>query len=363
MFKKQKITDVPDVTKNESVKREGEFKVLILRRIVEACPHMDERCDENLLQRSSNGSIPARSSPKKFVNWQILKTGKKRAYQIIREDHTNVVYVNFQGLLNDLTRDDLKELYRLMMLKYGDSRPEEEYERVLWGDLKTMFNPPSTEDAVWSLTHQQKVRLGIFPLWLWYCDGSAYFIVMKSISYNLAFSHLAGCTDGLEPLVIEKQLCLPPIRRKYHWSVANATGCRAIKNRKWKRYNHKIQIPIDMYPCRVEEKMTWKVVDGKTFEEIETKIIAKDGTVTKILGKFQGYETSKEELVEQPRSYDLYGFVDHPQLQQGNPMDEFAPHRLPQPEGNMNGLFIEDDEELERDEVDLDLESTASQAF
>ncbi|GJW60608.1 hypothetical protein Tco_0109943 [Tanacetum coccineum] len=101
VFKKQKITDVPDVTKDESVKREEEFK------------------------------------------------GK--------EDHTDVLYVNFQGLLNDLTRDDLKELYRLMMLKYKDSRPEEEYERVLWGDLKTMFDPLSTEDAVWSLTHQQKL--------------------------------------------------------------------------------------------------------------------------------------------------------------------------------------------------------------
>ncbi|GJS29899.1 hypothetical protein Tco_0490519 [Tanacetum coccineum] len=35
------------------------------------------------------------------------------------------------SLLNDLTRDDLKELYRLMMLKYGDNRPEEEFERIL----------------------------------------------------------------------------------------------------------------------------------------------------------------------------------------------------------------------------------------
>ncbi|GJZ83443.1 hypothetical protein Tco_0648616 [Tanacetum coccineum] len=84
-----------------------------------------------------------------------VKTGKKGAYQIIREDHTVIVYVNFQALLNDLTRDDLKELYRQMILKYGDSRPEE-YERVLWGDLKTMLDPPSTEDAVWSITHQQK---------------------------------------------------------------------------------------------------------------------------------------------------------------------------------------------------------------
>ncbi|GJU79993.1 hypothetical protein Tco_1282358 [Tanacetum coccineum] len=41
-------------------------------------------------------------------------------------------------LLNDLTRDDLKELYRLMMLKYRDNRPKEEFERVLWGDLKTI---------------------------------------------------------------------------------------------------------------------------------------------------------------------------------------------------------------------------------
>ncbi|GJX00490.1 hypothetical protein Tco_0184403 [Tanacetum coccineum] len=70
--------------------------------------------------------------------------------------YKNLIYVA-NCLLNDLTRDDLKELYRLMMLKYGDSRPEKEYERVLWGDLKTMFDPPSIEDAVWSLTHQQKV--------------------------------------------------------------------------------------------------------------------------------------------------------------------------------------------------------------
>nr|GEZ29695.1 hypothetical protein [Tanacetum cinerariifolium] len=45
--------------------------------------------------------------------------------------------------------------------------------------------------------------------------------------------------------------------------------------------------------------------------------------------------------------------------------NEFAPHRLPQREGNMNGLLIEDeDEPLEHEasdkEVDSDLESTAS---
>ncbi|GKF09115.1 hypothetical protein Tco_0043339 [Tanacetum coccineum] len=41
-------------------------------------------------------------------------------------------------------------------------------------------------------------------------------------------------------------------------------------------------------------------------------------------------------------------------------MKEFAPHRLPQLKDNMNGWLIENEEEVERDEVDSDLESTAS---
>ncbi|GJW15480.1 putative reverse transcriptase domain-containing protein [Tanacetum coccineum] len=127
---------------------------------------------------------------------------------------------------------------------------------------------------------------------------------------------LAGC-DRLVAMS-------PPIRRNYRNSDAFATGRKRIKN--CKRCNYKIRIPIATWPCRVEEKMTLKEVDGQTVEEIETKIISKDGTVTRVPGKFQVYETSEEE---------------------------------PQ-EGNMNGWLIEDDEELERNEVDSDLESTAS---
>ncbi|GKC89223.1 hypothetical protein Tco_1149872, partial [Tanacetum coccineum] len=56
----------------------------------------------------------------------------------------------------------------------------------------------------------------------------------------------------------------------------------------------------------------------------------KDGTITRVPGIFQGYETSEEE-------------------------NEFAPHWLPQSSGNMNGWLVED-----KDEVDSDLKSTAS---
>ncbi|GKG07138.1 hypothetical protein Tco_0330107, partial [Tanacetum coccineum] len=61
------------------------------------------------------------------------------------------------------------------------------------------------------------------------------------------------------------------------------------------RINRKIRIPIDLYPCRVEENLTMKVVDGETIMKLETKMIAKDGTVSKFIRKFLGYTPSKEE--------------------------------------------------------------------
>ncbi|GKC60477.1 hypothetical protein Tco_1088075 [Tanacetum coccineum] len=60
-------------------------------------------------------------------------------------------------ILKDFSRDDLTELYRLVIKKYGVNRPEEIYDRVLWGDLKTMFDPPLSDDAIWSLPLQQKM--------------------------------------------------------------------------------------------------------------------------------------------------------------------------------------------------------------
>ncbi|GJZ53736.1 retrovirus-related pol polyprotein from transposon TNT 1-94 [Tanacetum coccineum] len=40
---------------------------------------------------------------------------------------------------------------------YGTNRPEDAYDRVRWSDLRTMFDPPINEDAIWSLPLQQKM--------------------------------------------------------------------------------------------------------------------------------------------------------------------------------------------------------------
>ncbi|GKE43435.1 reverse transcriptase domain-containing protein [Tanacetum coccineum] len=84
----------------------------------------------------------------------------------------------------------------------------------------------------------------------------------------------------------------PPIHRKYKNSIAIATGCKRFK--KTKRSNRKIRIPIALWPCKVEEEMTLEEVDGQMVGKVETKIIARDGTITKVPGKFKSYETEEE---------------------------------------------------------------------
>ncbi|GKA72489.1 hypothetical protein Tco_0778705 [Tanacetum coccineum] len=87
----------------------------------------------------------------------IFQQGERSIYQKIRANGADIVYMSFGAMLKDFIREDLIELYRLVMQKYGTNRPEDAYDRVLWSDLRTMFDPPLNEDAIWSLPLQQKM--------------------------------------------------------------------------------------------------------------------------------------------------------------------------------------------------------------
>ncbi|GJV92593.1 hypothetical protein Tco_1540406 [Tanacetum coccineum] len=143
--------------------------------------------------------------------------------------------------------------------------------------------------------------------------------------------------------------------------IAFATGLKRYTNPvtklRIKHTNRRVRIPKGLYPRRIEEKLTKKQVGGKWILVREMTMISKDGEIS----KFPGYHSSKEEEpTKQPRILNKYGFVDRPKLQR----NKFAPHRLPQREGNMNGWLIEGEDEplgyeASDEEVDSDLESTA----
>ncbi|GJW40309.1 hypothetical protein Tco_0066154 [Tanacetum coccineum] len=147
--KKKKIEDVPEEKVEESMKKRGKRRKQIARKGI----HIDKSGqDEGEEEReaymkdkvkdaspeSEEGiyAIPTDIKPSSIVDWKIIpQAGLKCVYQIIRRD----------------------ELYRIVMQKYGENRPQEMYDSVLWGDLKTMFDPPLSKDEIWSLPHQQRI--------------------------------------------------------------------------------------------------------------------------------------------------------------------------------------------------------------
>ncbi|GJZ09907.1 hypothetical protein Tco_0544190 [Tanacetum coccineum] len=86
-------------------------------------------------------AIPLVTKPPIIVDRKIIKEGKMGYFQIIRADGSSKRYSSTIQMLQNIDREDLETLWKLVKAKHGLTRPEEGYERVLWGDLKVMFEP------------------------------------------------------------------------------------------------------------------------------------------------------------------------------------------------------------------------------
>nr|GEU94612.1 hypothetical protein [Tanacetum cinerariifolium] len=82
--------------------------------------------------------IPLAVKAPSIVDWKIHKEGKKSYYQVIRVDGSSKIYLVFCHMLKCFNKKDVKSLWKLVKAKHGSIRPEEGYERVLWGDLKVI---------------------------------------------------------------------------------------------------------------------------------------------------------------------------------------------------------------------------------
>ncbi|GJV11435.1 putative ribonuclease H-like domain-containing protein [Tanacetum coccineum] len=68
---------------------------------------------------------PTATKPPTIVNWKIIsQLSQKAAYQIIRKDGSDKIYMSFQAMLKYFSKDELVELYRLVIKKYGANTPE-----------------------------------------------------------------------------------------------------------------------------------------------------------------------------------------------------------------------------------------------
>ncbi|GKA79514.1 hypothetical protein Tco_0786110 [Tanacetum coccineum] len=76
-------------------------------------------------------AIPLATKSPIIVDWKVIKEGKMGYFQIIRDDGSSRRYSSMIRLLQNIDREDLETLWKLVKAKHGNTRPEEAYERVL----------------------------------------------------------------------------------------------------------------------------------------------------------------------------------------------------------------------------------------
>ncbi|GKA63564.1 hypothetical protein Tco_0763170 [Tanacetum coccineum] len=92
-------------------------------------------------------AIPLATKPPVIVEYKLIREGIMIQYQLIRADGSFRRYSSMIRMLQGIDRKDLETLWKLVKTNHGDTRPEDEHERVLWGDLKVMFEPDIKSDV------------------------------------------------------------------------------------------------------------------------------------------------------------------------------------------------------------------------
>nr|GEX50830.1 hypothetical protein [Tanacetum cinerariifolium] len=83
------------------------------------------------------------------VDYQIVMINNKPRYKIIKADETHQLYISFITLLKNFDREDLEDFWRIVKERFSTSKPSNFSDDYLLATLKTMFENPDGQDAVW----------------------------------------------------------------------------------------------------------------------------------------------------------------------------------------------------------------------
>ncbi|GJU64759.1 hypothetical protein Tco_1246594 [Tanacetum coccineum] len=138
-------------------------------------------------------AIPLATKLPVIIDYKLHKEGILVHFQLIRADGSSKRYSSMIRMLQGIDREDLEALWRILKAKYGDIRPENEFERVLYGDLKVMFKPDIKSD-IWRML--QGYRVAIWKL----IDSSGVHFVRRNLKIQKINIKFRGGLLGLKRL-------------------------------------------------------------------------------------------------------------------------------------------------------------------
>nr|GEZ49758.1 hypothetical protein [Tanacetum cinerariifolium] len=85
------------------------------------------------------------------VDYHIVLVDNKHRFKIIKADETHQFYISFTTLLKNFDREYLESLWRIVKDRFSTSKPTNFLDEYLLLTLKTIFEKPDKQDAVWKI--------------------------------------------------------------------------------------------------------------------------------------------------------------------------------------------------------------------
>ncbi|GJS00330.1 retrovirus-related pol polyprotein from transposon TNT 1-94 [Tanacetum coccineum] len=123
-------------------------------------------------------AIPLATKLPVLIDYKLHKEGMLIHYEFIGADGSSKRYSSMIRMIQGIDREDLEALWRIVKAKYGDTMPEDEFERVLYGDLRVMFEPDIKSD-VWRMLQGYRVTT-----WKLIDSSGVYFDVTAAQVHN-----------------------------------------------------------------------------------------------------------------------------------------------------------------------------------
>ncbi|GJY51168.1 hypothetical protein Tco_0442015 [Tanacetum coccineum] len=124
--KRQRMEDDKEIDGHEEAEEDDKAKMK---------KHMEVVQDD---EEIAIDAIPLAIKPPITVEYKIVKEGHKGFYHLIRADGSSNRYSSMIRMLQNISREDLETLWKLVKTKHGNTRPNDVYEKVFWGDLKVI---------------------------------------------------------------------------------------------------------------------------------------------------------------------------------------------------------------------------------
>ncbi|GKB52106.1 hypothetical protein Tco_0902859 [Tanacetum coccineum] len=182
---------IQEITKKQKVEDDKETSKL--KQLMEIVPDKEEVAIDAIHLAVKSPMI---------VDWKIYKEGRKSYYKIMRADGKSQMYMFFSQMLKSYNKEDLEDLYKLVKAKYESTRPVEDLDLLLWGDLKTMFEP-HMEDKVWRNQQEYKVSK-----WKLYDSCGVHSLMMQHVQIYMLVEKKYPLAPLTLSMMLEKKLII-----------------------------------------------------------------------------------------------------------------------------------------------------------